>query len=56
VSDHSGALLSEAYRVIRNAMLHGRVHQEGDWTEDELVAADELIRTKYTSDVWNLVR
>lgn len=54
ISDQLETTYEELYERIRDAVLEGKDHLESYWTEDELQMADELVRTKYSNEDWNL--
>ena len=45
---------SEAYGAIRDALLEGTPYIATSWTEGELTRAEDLVRTKYGTDHWNM--
>jgi lipoate-protein ligase A len=49
-----GVKYSEAYGSIRDALLEGTPYIATSWTETELTRAEDLVRTKYSTDHWNL--
>jgi lipoate-protein ligase A len=45
----------ELYEAVRTALLAGEGATATSWTEAELSSAEELVRTKYGKDEWNLL-
>jgi lipoate-protein ligase A len=55
VKAQCGASLEDTYASVRRALLLGRVHYDGSWTDAEIARADDLVVTKYGTEDWNLV-
>jgi lipoate-protein ligase A len=46
--------MKEAYEVIKNSLLEGKEYYLSNWTNEEIARAEELVRTRYSNDDWNL--
>ena len=55
VRAESDASLEKVHSSIRFALLAGREHHDGTWTDEEKARAEHLVETKYGTDEWNLV-
>jgi lipoate-protein ligase A len=55
LADLCDASYEELYDAVRTALLAGEPATGTSWTEAELGTAEDLVRTKYSDDRWNLL-
>jgi lipoate-protein ligase A len=56
ISDHRDLDKMDVYKALLRSFTEGKDHDYGNWTDDELLRAEELVLQKYDTEKWLFLR